>query len=77
MARTKTGGLEQSLTHLHQFGAEVAEELVSLGVCMHVFLGEVSKSLLQESFLLFKQPRHFCADLAYPMVVHFHALSTQ
>lgn len=69
-SQEESAGLK-SLAYFHQFGAEIAEELVSLRECIQVFLRELSKSLLQEAFLLFKQPRHLCADLAYPTVIHF------
>ncbi len=40
MARI-TGGIRTSLAYFHQFVAEVAEALVSFGVFMQVFWGEV------------------------------------
>jgi hypothetical protein len=50
MARIKTGRLEQALAHFHQFVAEIAEALISFGVFMQVFWGEVGNWSVQYSF---------------------------
>jgi hypothetical protein len=49
MARI-TGGIKTSLAYVHQFVAEVAEALVSFGVFMQVFWGEVGNWSVQYSF---------------------------